>query len=167
MSDKLSLAVNCGSSSIKFQLYAPHSFEVIVSGAASNISTSQASIKYTLTYGSSTTSHSLSESTPYQQVFDDILQEITSDKVLGPHGVERIGIVVHRIVHGGAETEPIVLHYGDKEEQETLDRMDEVSAFAPLHNQCVFLFPLADPADASYQPRHAQSVLITAFKRPS
>lgn len=132
---KLSLAVNCGSSSIKFQLYAEDSFDVILSGAASNISTSEASFKYTLASSGDTTSHDLDESKPYPQVFEDILNEITSDKVLGQDGVERIGIVAHRIVHGGAETEPILIMHGDKKEQETLDRMDEVSAFAPLHNQ--------------------------------
>lgn len=143
----LCLAVNCGSSSIKFKLFTtsnsdPSSNEcVLVAGSAANVqgdSPPSFSFKHAAPSSNSfdlteKKERTLEQSASYEQVFDEILRDVTDDAVLGNGGKSRIKVVAHRIVHGGTSTEPIVIKHGDAEEQETLDRMDEVSDFAPLH----------------------------------
>ena len=133
------LAVNCGSSSIKFKVYETTSKRVVVAGSASNVQ-GDSPAKYKFKYSpkdqnnlSEGVSRELDKSTTYQDVFQDILDDVTSAKVLGERGKDRIAIVAHRIVHGGTAKDPVVIKHGDKEEQHTLDRMDQISAFAPLH----------------------------------
>ena len=48
MPDKLLLAVNCGSSSIKFKLFALPSLDVLISGSASNVAVkgARATVKF-------------------------------------------------------------------------------------------------------------------------
>ena len=43
-----------------------------------------------------------------------------------------ITLVAHRVVHGGAHTEPIVIR-GSHTDDAVLEEMDRISAFAPLH----------------------------------
>lgn len=135
----LCLAVNCGSSSIKFKVYEASTKRVIVAGSASNVQ-GDSPAKYKFKYSKQgqnaldeQQSRELDKSTSYQDVFQDILDDVTSPNVLGDGGKQRITVVAHRIVHGGTAKEPVVIKHGDKEEQHTLDQMDRVSAFAPLH----------------------------------
>lgn len=136
------LAVNCGSSSIKFKLYQAKSHRVVLAGSASNVQGSSPA-KFTFkhvpkqeqdsTELSEKVKRELDSSTSYQDVFEEILRDVTSDKVLGEGGKDRIQVIAHRIVHGGTARDPVVIKHGDESEQETLKRMDEVSDFAPLH----------------------------------
>lgn len=146
------LAVNCGSSSIKFTLF-DEDRQVILTGQADNVqgdSSASYSYKYDPSFNQSRSqqgSYSLSEKreqeldakTTYEDVFEEILKDVTSQEVLGEHGKERIKLIAHRIVHGGTADSPIVIKHGDKEEKEVLDRMEEVSSFAPLHNHHAML----------------------------
>lgn len=143
------LAVNCGSSSIKFQLY-DDSLAVVIAGSASNVQGS-APARFTVKSGDGLkqkTDRTLEKDTPYEAVFDEILKEVR--RLMEGRG--EIGIVAHRIVHGGTATDPIVIHHGDADEQkvtqvafggllgqadhirlsQALDTMDAVSDFAPL-----------------------------------
>ncbi|KAI5477881.1 acetate kinase [Pseudohyphozyma bogoriensis] len=137
MAQGSALAVNCGSSSIKFKLYSSSS-SVLLSGSASNIGSSDDPIN--LSFKTSSGSNEkpkpieLSNETSYEDVFERILDEVQKYA-----GGGEITVVAHRIVHGGKAREAIVIHHGDKEEKETLDRMDEVSEFAPLHNHHAML----------------------------
>ncbi|KAK4705701.1 acetate kinase, partial [Phenoliferia sp. Uapishka_3] len=135
LADSYALAVNCGSSSIKFQLYDP-SLTVVIAGSASNVqgsSPAKFSVKHGKDLGQKT-DRTLEKDTPYEEVFSEILKEVKA-LLEGKH----LGIVAHRIVHGGTATAPVVIHHGDAEEQSTLDQMDEVSDFAPLHNHHAML----------------------------
>lgn len=108
------LAVNCGSSSIKFQLYDP-SLVVVVAGSATNVQGS-APAQFSLKHGArlaQRTDRTLERDTPYAAVFDEILKEVRA--MLNGQG--EIGIVAHRIVHGGTATDPIVIRHGDVDEQ--------------------------------------------------
>ncbi|GAA5837916.1 hypothetical protein JCM11251_004698 [Rhodosporidiobolus azoricus] len=150
MSDLLDLAVNCGSSSIKFQLF-NSSRQVVLKGSASNVqgdSPASYSFKHAKvdSLGSGQepkleeeVKKELDKATSYEEIFEEILKDVTSEKVLGEQGKKRIRLVAHRIVHGGTADEPILIKHGDKEEQEVLDKMDEVSSFAPLHNHHAML----------------------------
>ncbi|GAA5828620.1 hypothetical protein JCM3766R1_003762 [Sporobolomyces carnicolor] len=146
------LAVNCGSSSIKFTLFTEKR-QVILTGQANNVqgdSSASYSYQFSPEFVKSTTeqdSYDLSEKreqeldakTTYEDVFEEILKDVTSQEVLGDNGKERIKLIAHRIVHGGTADGPIVIRHGDKEEKEVLDRMEEVSSFAPLHNHHAML----------------------------
>jgi acetate kinase len=146
------LAVNCGSSSIKFTLF-NEDRQVILTGQADNVqgdSPASYSYKYAPSFNDSSSkqdSYDLSEKkeqeldakTTYEDVFEEILKDVTSEQVLGKDGKNRIKLIAHRIVHGGTADGPIVIKHGDKEEKEVLDRMEEVSSFAPLH-VCSYFF---------------------------
>ncbi|GAA5893283.1 hypothetical protein JCM6882_007994 [Rhodosporidiobolus microsporus] len=150
-SDLLDLAVNCGSSSIKFQLF-NSSRAVVLKGSASNVQ-GDSPASYSFKHASPNALSSaqgepkleeevekeLDKAASYEEIFEEILKDVTSEKVLGDKGKERIRLVAHRIVHGGTADEPILIKHGDKEEQEVLDKMDEVSSFAPLHNHHAML----------------------------
>ena len=134
----LDLAVNCGSSSIKFSLYKSGSNQVVVQGSASNVAgDSPAKYKYSFMREGGQSDHKekeLESQMSYEDIFKEILRDVTQQEVLGDEGKARIRLVAHRIVHGGTADDPIVIRHGDKEEQETLDQMEAVSAAAPLHN---------------------------------
>ncbi|KWU44042.1 putative acetate kinase [Rhodotorula sp. JG-1b] len=139
----LDLAVNCGSSSIKFSLYKSGSDQVVVQGSASNVAgDSPAKYKYSFMREggkSDNKEKELESQMSYEDIFKEILRDVTQPEVLGDEGKARIRLVAHRIVHGGTADDPIVIRHGDKEEQETLDQMEAVSAFAPLHNHHAML----------------------------
>ncbi|GAA5929461.1 uncharacterized protein JCM15063_004156 [Sporobolomyces koalae] len=144
------LAVNCGSSSIKFTLF-NEARAVILTGQANDVQgDSPASYSYQFSPAfaqSSSESLDLSEerskkldaNTTYEDVFQEILKDVTAREVLGEDGKQRIKLIAHRIVHGGTADGPIVIRHGDKEEKEVLDRMEQVSSFAPLHNHHAML----------------------------
>lgn len=139
----LDLAVNCGSSSIKFSLYSASSRKLVVSGSASNVQ-GDSPAQYEFTFQRDEGKENKKEreidgKTTYEEIFTKILEDVTSDEVLGKEGKTRIRLVAHRIVHGGTADAPIVIRHGDKDEQATLDQMDAVSDFAPLHNHHAML----------------------------
>jgi acetate kinase len=47
-----------------------------------------------------------------------------------PRARDLVKVVAHRVVHGGTESEPMAIWPGH---EEGLERMDALSAFAPLH----------------------------------
>ncbi|BGP16789.1 hypothetical protein JCM10213_002183 [Rhodosporidiobolus nylandii] len=148
-SERLSLAVNCGSSSIKFQLFNAQR-KVILKGSAANVQGDQPA-SYEFSYAPSSAFSSdapelsesqekkLDASASYEDIFRQILQDVTSEKVLGKGGRDKIYLVAHRIVHGGTADTPVLIKHGEKEEKEVLEKMEEVSAFAPLHNHHAML----------------------------
>ncbi|GAA6032455.1 hypothetical protein JCM8097_008186 [Rhodosporidiobolus ruineniae] len=148
--DQLDLCVNCGSSSIKFEVFNCQR-QVVLKGSAANVqgdSPASYSFKHAdLTSSSASSSADLSndfskeldKAASYEDIFREILKDVTSEKVLGSKKGDRIRLVAHRIVHGGTTDGPILIHHGDKEEKEVLDKMEEVSAFAPLHNHHAML----------------------------
>ncbi|GAA5871706.1 hypothetical protein JCM16303_000838 [Sporobolomyces ruberrimus] len=149
------LAVNCGSSSIKFTLFTEDR-QVILAGQANNVqgdSPASYSFKFSPSFTqpssasksdskidlSETRDKELDAETTYEDVFEQILKDVTSKEVLGEGGKDRIKLIAHRIVHGGTADGPTVIKHGDKEEKEVLERMEEVSSFAPLHNHHAML----------------------------
>ncbi len=105
--------LNCGSSSIKFQLIEPESGNVLLKGIAENLKTSRAMLKW------SDQSKSL-ENPDYRFAIDEILKLFGSEKIMA---------VGHRVVHGGeAFTKSI------KVDETVLNKIKELSHLAPLHN---------------------------------
>ena len=131
----LALVVNCGSSSIKFKLYSTATLSPLLSGSASSLQGDCApQFHYTTTqHPHDKVDRELDSSTSYEQTFDAILKEITHGEGNRVLRGESIGVVCHRIVHGGENEHVITIHHGDKDESKVLDQMEQVSAFAPLH----------------------------------
>ncbi|KAG8707744.1 hypothetical protein FRC11_007188 [Ceratobasidium sp. 423] len=146
MSTEMLLAVNCGSSSIKFKLYTLSSLDVLISGKASNVEVKgeKPSIKYAV-YGSGKddgekVSEEEKEGMPYEDVFERVIALIegSSSKHFvqtssnsKPRVRDLVKVVGHRIVHGGTEAEPMAIWPGH---EQGLEQMDALNAFAPLHN---------------------------------
>ncbi|MBF5059698.1 acetate/propionate family kinase [Candidatus Neptunochlamydia vexilliferae] len=105
--------LNCGSSSIKFQLIEPESGKVHLKGLAENLGTDRATLKW------GDQSQSL-EKPDYGFALDEIL------KLLGDQKIIAIG---HRVVHGGEDFSASV-----KIDKSVLDKILACNHLAPLHN---------------------------------
>ena len=141
------LAVNCGSSSIKFKLFSLSNLDVLISGSASNVEVKgeKPSIKYIVHEPEHEQDEKVSEEEkegmPYEDVFERVITLIegssskhfaaTGDSKSKPRARDLIKVVAHRVVHGGTESEPMAIWPGH---EEGLEEMDALSAFAPLHN---------------------------------
>ncbi len=106
MSNRFGLAVNCGSSSIKFQLYkigAGNEFTVTAAGAASNLG-SKDGVELKLKHSKGSGSDELTEEKKeeldqglsHEDAFAKILKQVTSDEVLGKGGKEQVKVIAHR-----------------------------------------------------------------------
>ncbi|EJD54191.1 acetate kinase [Auricularia subglabra TFB-10046 SS5] len=129
----LLLAVNCGSSSIKFKLYELPNLHVLISGSASNVAVqgARALIKYTVHAEQiEEEREEEEEGMAYDEVFERIIRHL-EDSSPEHQGRHAISIVAHRVVHGGTQTDPMIIYKGHEEGLELLDKLSE---FAPLHN---------------------------------
>ncbi|KAG9126058.1 hypothetical protein FRC07_005092 [Ceratobasidium sp. 392] len=147
MATNMLLAVNCGSSSIKFKLYSLSDLDTLISGSASNVEVKGAkpSIKYVVHEPGHEEDEKVSEEEkegmPYEDVFERVIALIegSSSKHFAakeeseskPRARDLVKVVAHRVVHGGTESEPMAIWPGH---EEGLQKMDALSAFAPLHN---------------------------------
>jgi acetate kinase len=106
MSNQFGLAVNCGSSSIKFQLYQitdGRQFTVTAAGAASNLG-SKEGVELKLKHSNGAKSdelteekkESLDQGLSHEEAFAKILKLVTSDEVLGEGGKEQVKVIAHR-----------------------------------------------------------------------
>lgn len=103
MSDRTVLVINSGSSSVKYQVIALPSEMVIDKGQRDRVGIT----------GGDFADHTEA----LADIFSSLPESLT------------IGVVGHRVVHGGSEfREPVVV------DDEVLARLDEVSRLAPLHN---------------------------------
>lgn len=109
------LVINCGSSSVKFQLMNPNSGEVLVKGLAENIGSKRCLVKYGK-------EEILLPSSSYENVLETILKKLEplNDRLAG---------IGHRVVHGGEffSSSTII-------NEEVLTRINACSHLAPLHN---------------------------------
>jgi len=105
--------LNCGSSSIKFQLIEPESGDVHLKGLAENLNTSRATLKW------SNGSKDL-EKGDYDNALEEILHLLHDDKIL---------TIGHRVVHGGEFFKASV-----KIDSDVLSKIKECNHLAPLHN---------------------------------
>ena len=108
MSCQFGLAVNCGSSSIKFQLYKisdGNQFTVTAAGAASNLG-SKAGVELKLKHSKGAKSDELTEEKEeeldqglsHEEAFAKILKQVTSEEVLGEGGKKQVKVIAHRYV---------------------------------------------------------------------
>lgn len=118
------LAVNAGSSSLKFQLFQMPHETVLAKGLVERIGLSES--VFTMEYNNE--KYEYVEDIPnHKFAVERLLEALTSSGVI--KSLEEIDAVGHRVVHGGERFSDSV-----KVNSEVMKAIDEVSELAPLHN---------------------------------
>ncbi|MCR5557646.1 MAG: acetate kinase [Butyrivibrio sp.] len=120
------LVINCGSSSLKFQLIDSDSEQVICKGLCERIGIDGSQIVYTPAGKDKITKV---EAMPDHNRAIELVIEALTNAENGVVKLEEIGAVGHRIVHGGEKfTKSVIIN------DEVIKAIEEVSDLAPLHN---------------------------------
>ncbi len=121
------LVLNCGSSSIKYQLFDIETKEVLAKGGIEKIGLEGSFIKFSLPNGEKETiMTAIPEHTTGVRLIIDLL---TSDKYGVVRSIEEIDAVGHRMVHGGEKFSASTLLT-----DEVLKTFEACNDLAPLHN---------------------------------
>lgn len=121
------LVINCGSSSLKFQLINSESEEVIAKGLCERIAIEGSRMVYTPKGGEKQiTVAPMSDHTAAIQM---VLAALTDEKTGVVKNLGEIGAVGHRIVHGGERFASSTVIT-----EEVLKAIEECNDLAPLHN---------------------------------
>lgn len=120
------MVINCGSSSIKYQLFDADIKQVLAKGIAAKIGQDGSYLKYE----AGQTKYQKELSIPSYRIGFEIIVQALLDKT---HGVVKdlseIAAAGHRVVHGGeAFFQPTVIT------EEVLQKIEEYALLAPLHN---------------------------------
>ncbi|MBN2605651.1 MAG: acetate kinase [Bacilli bacterium] len=118
------IAVNAGSSSLKFQLLEMPSEVVLVSGIVERIGMENAVIKIKL---NGNKIEELVTIHDHSQAVDLLLEKLVSLKIV--NNIDEIDGVGHRVVHGGEKFSDSVII-----DDEVMKAIEAVSDLAPLHN---------------------------------
>lgn len=121
------IVLNCGSSSIKYQLFDMTRKEVLAKGIVEKIGLHGSSIKNERFDGDKVKLEG--EILDYQQGIEYVLGILVSDKHGCLKGFDEIDAVGHRVVHGGETFNSSVLIT-----PEVIQKMKECIDLAPLHN---------------------------------
>ncbi len=120
------LVINCGSSSLKFQLIDSDSEAVICKGLCERIGIDGSQIVYTPAGKDKITK--VEPMPDHNKAIEMVIEALTNAEN-GVVKLEEIGAVGHRIVHGGEKfTKSVVIN------EEVIKAIEEVSDLAPLHN---------------------------------
>jgi len=121
------LVLNCGSSSIKYQLFDMTSGKVLAKGGIEKIGFNDSFLKLTKEDGEKEV---IEKNIPNHEEGITFILSILADEERGCiKNFNEIGAVGHRVVHGGEKFASSVLI-----SQEVIDKLIECSEFAPLHN---------------------------------
>lgn len=121
------LVINCGSSSLKFQLIDSETEKVLAKGLCERIAIDGSMITYTPAGGEKE-----KREVPMKNHTDAIslvLEALTNVKTGVVKDLSEIGAVGHRVVHGGEKfAESVIV------DEDVIHAIEEVSDLAPLHN---------------------------------
>ena len=119
------LAVNCGSSSLKFKMYEMPEEEVLISGLFERIG--EKSSGYTIKLKNE--KYSKEVSLPNHKVaFEILVEELKKNNIIKK--LDEIKGIGHRIVQGGDYFDKTVVA-----DDEAVSKIDELAVLAPLHNK--------------------------------
>ena len=120
------LVINCGSSSLKFQLINSESEEVLAKGLCERIG-----IDGRLTYQPAGGDKAVSEKTmpTHTEAIQFVIDALTDAETGVVKSLDEIGAVGHRVVHGGEKFASSVVITED-----VLKAIEECNDLAPLHN---------------------------------
>ena len=118
------LAVNCGSSSLKFKMYEMPEEEVLISGLFERIGDKGSS--YTIKVNGEKYSKEIDLPT-HTTAFEILVEELKKNKIIKK--LSEIKGVGHRIVQGGAYFDKTV-----EADEDAIAKIQELATLAPLHN---------------------------------
>lgn len=121
------IVLNCGSSSIKYQLFNMPSAEVVAKGLVDKIGLKGASIKHSRQDG--ITLKLEGEILDHQAGIEHVLAILTHKEYGSLVSLEELGAVGHRVVHAGEKYNGSVAIT-----KEVIDALEECVDLAPLHN---------------------------------
>lgn len=121
------LVINCGSSSLKYQLINSDSEEVLAKGLCERIGIEGSAIIHQPAGGEKVKTEALMPD--HTAAVQFVIEKLTDEKVGVIRSLEEIGAVGHRIVHGGEKFSGSVLLT-----DEVLSTIEECNDLAPLHN---------------------------------
>jgi acetate kinase len=139
------MALNCGSSSVKYQLFDWQKMEVVAKGMVERVIIGGSFIMHEIPGRENY--HHEQDCANHQEAIDLLIKTVT-DPVHGVlKSVDQISAVGHRVVHGGEKFTCSVMI-----DEKVLDAVKEVQHLAPLHNPHVAIF---DTAFHQTMPEHA------------
>lgn len=118
------LAVNAGSSSLKFKLFEMPQEEVLISGVFERIGMEGSF--YTIKLNDDKKEKKV-ELKNHKKAFEVLMDELIKNKII--ESLDEIGGIGHRIVQGGSYFDKTVIA-----SDEVVDRISELGTLAPLHN---------------------------------
>lgn len=119
------LAVNCGSSSLKFKMYEMPSEEVLISGLFERIGENGSGYTIKLNNEKYTKEVPLPN---HKVAFEILVDELKKNKIIKK--LDEIKGIGHRIVQGGDYFDKTVIA-----DEDTVSKIDELATLAPLHNK--------------------------------
>lgn len=121
------LVINCGSSSLKFQLINSESEEVIAKGLCERIGIEGSCLVYTPQGGEKQKTES--PMADHTAAIKMVLDALTDEKTSVVKDLAEIGAVGHRIVHGGENFSQATII-----DDEVIKAIEDCNDLAPLHN---------------------------------
>ena len=118
------LSVNCGSSSLKFQMYEMPEEKALISGVFERIGIGESF--YTIKFNGEKTKVEV-ELNDHKTAFEILIKELIDRKVV--ENLDEIKGIGHRVVQGGTYFDKTVVVDDD-----VLAKIDELCVLAPLHN---------------------------------
>ena len=125
------LVINCGSSSLKYQLIDMTDEHVMAKGNFERIGEKEAF----LTHKVNGNAYVIKNPTMnHSEALETVLSQFTNDEYKVINSLSEIDAVGHRVVHGGEIFSKSVLI-----DEDVIKKIDECSALAPLHNPAAIL----------------------------
>lgn len=121
------LVINCGSSSLKFQLINSESEQCIAKGLCERIGIDGSMITYTPAGGEK--EKTVTPMADHTEAIRLVLDALTNPKTGVVKNLDEIGAVGHRIVHGGEKFAASTII-----DDEVIAAIEECNELAPLHN---------------------------------
>lgn len=121
------LVINCGSSSLKYQLLDMKNEDLIAIGNCERIGIAKSFIKHTTT-GQDGVKEEMSIP-DHKVAFEKVIEKLTTGETKCLESIDEIVAVGHRVVHGGEKFSKSVVITDDVKEA-----LEECSQLAPLHN---------------------------------
>ena len=121
----ITMAVNAGSSSLKFQLYTMPEEKVIAKGLVERIGINDSVFK--LEYGDDQEVKLVEDIATHDRAVEILFEQLEANNVI--HSFDEITGIGHRVVAGGELFKDSALI-----DDEVIDQVDALAEFAPLHN---------------------------------
>ena len=121
------LVINCGSSSLKFQLIDSENERVLAKGLCERIGMDESSITYESLQSEKCTKEV--EMPTHNEAMNAVISVLTDEETGVIQDMSEVKVVGHRVVHGGEFFSKSVLVTED-----VLDKIEQCNYLAPLHN---------------------------------